>query len=115
MDTHLEFHLRHGQAMHDLREAVASTPSVSLGPDGEMLLTFTKPDGALVTAILRDIQEQRAKEKATQPALLDEIRRDRVTHSPSSRQLKSRGSSSVARRRNSTGVRDQRTDGGAIG
>lgn len=57
MHTLLEFHLRRGQAMRDLREAAASTPRVSLGAEGEMLLTFTKPDGTLVTVMLRDVQE----------------------------------------------------------
>ena len=57
MDTRLEFHLCHGQAMRDLREAAASTPRVSLGDEGEMLLIFTKPDGALVLVTLRDMQE----------------------------------------------------------
>jgi hypothetical protein len=58
MDTLLEFHLRQGEAMRDLREAAASTPRVSLGADGEMLLKFRKPDGTLVLVVLRDIQEQ---------------------------------------------------------
>ena len=103
MGTHLEFQLCHGQAMRDLREAVASTPSVSLGADGEMLLTFSKPDGTLVTVILRDIQEQ--AEHAAHTALLDDFRRDLVTRPTSPRRLKSRGSSSVTRR-----TRQQRTD-----